>query len=151
MLASYVSFTCHLYVLFVWYVLAKWSILITLHVFLWFVSTPCGFFPLCVAKISNLFQFFIILLTFCQCHDHYLCVYFLILVMYILVLFLVVYQSRNVFYILYTYFFVDITANFSFYQLCEFYPWLDENFWGCMHMCFTICSYMCILKYVYLI
>ena len=44
---------------------------------------------------------------------HHPCVYFLILVMYILVLFLV-YQNRNVFYILYTYFFVDITPSFSF-------------------------------------
>ena len=49
-------------------------------------------------------------------------------------------------YILYTYFLVHITPGFTFSQLCEIYPWLDENFWGCMHMCFTICSYMCIFE-----
>ena len=26
-----------------------------------------------------------------------------------------------------------------------------KTFGGCMHMCFTICSYMCVLKYVYII
>ena len=77
---------------------------------------------------------------------HHLCVYFIFLVMYILVLFLVVYQSRNMFYILYAYFFIDISSSFSFYQLCEIHPQLDENFWGCLHMCFTICSYMYALK-----
>ena len=38
---------------------------------------------------------------------------------------------------------------FTFSHLCEFSPCLDGNFWECMH--FTICSYMCILRYVYLI
>ena len=37
-----------------------------------------------------------------------------------------------------------------FSHLCEFYPHLDENFWGCVHMHFIICSNMWILKCVYL-
>ena len=31
-------------------------------------------------------------------------------------------QNRNMFYIVYAYFFVDITPSFSFYHLCETYP-----------------------------
>ena len=62
---------------------------------------------------------------------HHLCVHFLVLVMYIQVVFI----SFTYFYILYAYFFVHITPSFSFYQLCDTYPRLDENLWGCMHIC----------------
>ena len=34
------------------------------------------------------------------------------------------------FYVLYAYFFVNIATSFTFYQLCEIYPQLDENFWA---------------------
>ena len=42
------------------------------------------------------------------------------------------------FYILYAYFFVHICPSFSFYQLWEIYPQLDENFGG-------VC--ICVLPY----
>ena len=57
---------------------------------------------------------------------HRLCVYFIILVMYVHMVF-VYFPS---FYILYAYFFAHITPSFTFYQLCEIYPQLHENFWG---------------------
>ena len=47
---------------------------------------------------------------------------------------------------LYTY-----TPSFTFCQLCDIYPQMNEKVWGCMHKCFIICSQMCILKYVYMI
>ena len=57
---------------------------------------------------------------------HHLCVYFIILVMYVHVVFV----SFPSFYILYAYFFVNITPSFTFYLLWEIYPQLDENLWG---------------------
>ena len=40
----------------------------------------------------------------------------------------VVFLSFPSFYILYAYFFIDITPSVSFYQLCDIYAQLDENF-----------------------
>ena len=31
------------------------------------------------------------------------------------------------------------TPIFTFFQLCGIYPQWDENFGGCMHMCYIIC------------
>ena len=53
-------------------------------------------------------------------------------------------------YVLCAYFFIHICPWFSFCPLCEFYPHLDENLWGGVHMLFIICSHMWILKCVYL-
>ena len=61
----------------------------------------------------------------------------LVLAVYIPVVFFIFLS----FYILYSYFLVHITPGFAFSQLCE----------GGVHMYFIIYSYMCILKYVYLI
>ena len=76
-----------------------------------------------------------------------LCVYFFVLVMYIHVVFI----SFPYFYILYAYFFGHVISNFLPTNCVTFnHNWM-KSFGGCMHMFFTICSYMCILKYVYLI
>ena len=85
---------------------------------------------------------------------HHLCVYFLILVMYILVLFLIVYLSRYTSFILYSYFFVDISPSFTLSQLCEIYPQLNENFWGVYayvfhHMQLYVCFEICLLNINY--
>ena len=60
------------------------------------------------------------------CMYHHLHIYFIVLVVYVHVVF-VYFPS---FYILYAYFFVHITPSFTFYQLCEIFPQLDEIFWG---------------------
>ena len=85
-------------------------------------------------------------LFFCLCTTTYVCIS-LILVVYILVIF-----SCNMFYILYAYFFVHISPSYTFYQLCEIYPQLDENFWGVYaymfyHMQLYVYSELCLLKY----
>ena len=53
------------------------------------------------------------------------------------------------YFFLYSCFLVHIAPGFIFSQLSKHLPQLDETFGGCMHMYFIICSYMCILKYVY--
>ena len=81
---------------------------------------------------------------------HHLCVYFIVLVTYIHVVFI----SFPSFYILYAYFLVHITPSFSFYQLYETYPWLDENFWRVYayvfyHMQLYVCFEICLLNINY--
>ena len=59
---------------------------------------------------------------------------YVLLPMYVSPLVLVVYVHVVWFifllYILYAYFLIHIALCFTFYQLCEIYPQLDENFWG---------------------
>ena len=46
------------------------------------------------------------------------------------------------------------TPSFPSSHLCEFYPHLDENFWGCMHMQHMqlyVCFEICILNILYYI
>ena len=77
----------------------------------------------------------------------FLCICFIVLVMYIYVVFI----SFPSFYILYAYFFVHITLVFLSAKLCDFiYNWM-KTLRRCMHMCSTICSYMCVLKYICII
>ena len=73
----------------------------------------------CIMGIVNYILVGCLILLFMY---HHLRVYFLVLVMYILVLFLIVNLSRNMFCILYAYFLVGITPSFTFSQLCDIYP-----------------------------
>ena len=56
------------------------------------------------------------------------------------------------FYVLCTYFLIHIPPLFFLLPLCVgfIHAWM-KTFGGCMHMHFIICSYMCVLRYVYLI
>ena len=67
-----------------------------------------------------------LILLFMYHHLYISYIYFTVLLMYVHMVF-VYFPS---FYILYAHFFVQITPSFSFYQLCDIYLQLDENFWG---------------------
>ena len=59
-------------------------------------------------------------------------------------------------YILCSYFLVHIAPGFTFSQLCEHYPRLDENFWGVYayvfhHMQLYVYFEICVLNISYLI
>ena len=84
-------------------------------------------------------------LFFCICTNTYVCISYSPCSMYSCDFF----YFPIIFIFCIPYFLVHITPSFTFSKLCEIYPWLDENFWGDVCMCLNICSYMCILKYVY--
>ena len=131
----------------------------------WFILT-CFFFIICNFvwySMVIMFCFFIYNITWCMCYG--IMDYILVGVLFFCICTTTydcisyspcnVYSYGFLYFPFILYFCVPISGCTQphvllFPNCVKFNNW-DENFWGCMHMCFTICSYMCILKYVYMI